>query len=588
MGEAISFDRFLDLNYLDDADLFKNHDVDKATNKLLEEYKEIAINQVIQNFGLEKILKVYKAGGNVTTFHNYKNRVFSDEESKMKYERQESNRRNFDRKTLDRNVVKRKRNGETKVISRNLENINKRARKEINNEEQSSKDKVNRTSNRQKKKAHFKETKSSTIQIGNIVQEHKIGIGKIRDGYNSENILELGKEPIQLDHIISLKRLSVDDKFNFYLSPDEQSKYVNSHHNLTFTTGPANQSKGANDLQEWSKKSKDGRTNLERFDKNKDDINKKDKQANKELSKRYLSNGTKMYGEKITKTSLKSGAKMGMKEMLGMLIYDLQHELFNEMKHYFVNFKEFNKNKVKWQELKLCFNRVKDKLIYKAKKYLVGFSTGFISGFLGNILTVIINTFKTTYKRLAKLIGETFNGLVKSIKELLSTENEEEKYKEALKKISATVVGALGGMMTESLITYLRTTPFAIFADLIGTTVGGILTGMTVASTMYLIDDIRGFLDSLKGIFIKGKYSQKELNIKFEELLEKIDEEYTAILRKIKREYNRLNELTKKAFDPHIGSSERLVNSSVYASAMNVSESGIVKNIEEIESFFLN
>lgn len=41
-----------------------------------------------------------------------------------------------------------------------------------------------------------------------------------------------------------------------------------------------------------------------------------------------------MYGEKITKTSLKSGAKMGMKEMLGMLIYDLQHELFNEMKHY--------------------------------------------------------------------------------------------------------------------------------------------------------------------------------------------------------------------------------------------------------------
>ena len=35
MGEAISFDRFLDLNYLDDADLFKNHDVYKETNKLL-------------------------------------------------------------------------------------------------------------------------------------------------------------------------------------------------------------------------------------------------------------------------------------------------------------------------------------------------------------------------------------------------------------------------------------------------------------------------------------------------------------------------------------------------------------------------
>ena len=53
--------------------------------------------------------------------------------------------------------------------------------------------------------------------------------------------------------------------------------------------------------------------------------------------------------------------------------------------------------------------------------------------FLGNILTVIINTFKTTYKRLARLIGETFNGVVKSVKLLLTAENDETKYKEAVK-----------------------------------------------------------------------------------------------------------------------------------------------------------
>ena len=193
-----------------------------------------------------------------------------------------------------------------------------------------------------------------------------------------------------------------------------------------------------------------------------------------------------------------------MKEKRGMLLYDLQNEFFKEMKYYFKN---FHKNKVKWQELKLCFSRIKDKVFSRAKSYFVGFSTGFISGFLGNILTVIINTFKTTYKRLAKLIGETFNGLVKSVKLLLTVENDETKYKEAVKIFTATVIGALGGIMTESLITYLRTTPFSIFAELIGATVGGILTGMTVATTMYMIDDFKGFIDSLKGIFTKDKYS---------------------------------------------------------------------------------
>ena len=77
----------------------------------------------------------------------------------MKYERQESNRRNFDRKTLDRNVVKRKRNGETKVISRNLENINKRARKEINNEDSPQKIKLTELLISKRKKSILKKLK---------------------------------------------------------------------------------------------------------------------------------------------------------------------------------------------------------------------------------------------------------------------------------------------------------------------------------------------------------------------------------------------------------------------------------------------
>ena len=44
---------------------------------------------------------------------------------------------------------------------------------------------------------------------------------------------------------------------------------------------------------------------------------------------------------------------------------------------------------------------------------------------------------------------------------------------------------------------------------------------MTVASAMYMIDDFKGFIESLKGIFSKDKYSQEELKAKFDELLSK-------------------------------------------------------------------
>ena len=122
---------------------------------------------------------------------------------------------------------------------------------------------------------------------------------------------------------------------------------------------------------------------------------------------------------------------------------------------------------------------------------------------------------------------------------------------------------------------------------MIGATVGGILTAMTVATTMYMIDDFKGFIDSLKGIFTKDKYSQEELKAKFEELLNKIDEEYSIILKRIRREYLKLNEITLKAFDMKISTNERLTNTAIYASTMNVKENEIVEDLEDIDDFFL-
>ena len=101
-----------------------------------------------------------------------------------------------------------------------------------------------------------------------------------------------------------------------------------------------------------------------------------------------------------------------------------------------------------------------------------------------------------------------------------------------------------------------------------------------------MIDDFKGFIESLKGIFSKDKYSQEELKAKFDELLSKIDEEYTIILKRIRREYLKLNELTMNAFNMELSATERFCKYYRLCLTMNVQEEKIVRNSKEIDDFF--
>lgn len=590
MGEAISFDRFLDLNYLDEADVFKIKDIDESTSKLLEEYKKIAINQIVQNFGLEKILNIYQDGGNVTTVLNAEKGVYANQKIKNKFD----DLKQYNRDDYSNNIYGYDKNGNKTIEAMGLNGLRTQTKLRINKKHNPVADtmKVKNENNRvnQKRISRYKTSENYKKQMSNFLKKSFNKNGELFDRYNPEKTYEDAKD-LHIDHIVSAKSIHYRTDLTLFMSKKEKQLLALNSNNLAFTEGSANQSKGERDLLDWanSKSKRDpNKTNGEYYNLNNNNMTELHQAAIKTINSEAKIAGRKYYVKESLTASTKQGVQTGMKEMLGILLYDLQNEFFKEMKYYFNNLKAFNKSKIKWQELQLCFSRIKDKVFNRAKTYFVGFTTGFISGFLGNIITVIINTFKTTYKRLVRLIGETFNGLVKSVKTLLTAENEDTKYKESVKVFAATVVGAVGGIMTESLITYLRTTPFSIFAELIGATIGGILTGMTVASTMYMIDDFKGFIDSIKGIFTKDKYTQEELKSKFEELLQKIDEEYTFIVKRIKREYLKLNELTLKAFDTKISANERFTNTIVYASAMNVKESEIVNNIVEIEDFFLN
>src|SRR4051794_37328564 len=59
-------------------------DSPRITSELLEQYKEIIITTLIQQFGLGKLLKL-KDGGNVTTLHNARLDTFANEEDKKRF-----------------------------------------------------------------------------------------------------------------------------------------------------------------------------------------------------------------------------------------------------------------------------------------------------------------------------------------------------------------------------------------------------------------------------------------------------------------------------------------------------------------------
>ena len=65
---------------------------------LLAEYKEIAIRNLIDQFGVGTFINVYKEGGNVTTLHNARNDVFAtnDDEDRFTYQYNRKEKRTKD------------------------------------------------------------------------------------------------------------------------------------------------------------------------------------------------------------------------------------------------------------------------------------------------------------------------------------------------------------------------------------------------------------------------------------------------------------------------------------------------------------
>lgn len=530
----VTFTEYIDEKYGNDLKDIQNEKVNTShVNELLNQYKEIVLTNIIQQFELGPIFDIYKRGGNVTTMHNAEKYIFANIEDERRF----------------------------------MQNYSQNLRKELYEKD-------------------FKQNRKKAFQTNKVIMDDYTGKALNKDGRTHR------------DHIVSASEIQQNNEARLYMSDQARGEMATNEKNLAWTEGSLNQSKGENDLVKWMNKDnkKDSsKTNAESYDINQDKANAKYQEAQQYIDGEIKKAKTEYYIKNVTSTGVDQGFAMGKKQAIGLVIYEFQDALMIEMKAYFQKYKTFQTIGDKITGFQQSCKNITKHMISKAKKILVSFADGFISGFIGNLITVFINTFATTAKNVVRILNEGVHALIKAVKILVKRPKgmtKKETLLEASKIISASVITTIGVILTEAFVTYLKTTPFAPFAHLIGGVLGGILTGIVSATVVYAIDHCAEILDKLKDfmdlLVYDLKISAAEIKDNYYSSIQMLDTEFQEVLKKIYNEYEELHLLTMNAYNTKLSATELTQNSIKLAEKLNVKEEKILKSKQEVFNFFNN
>ncbi|TCI39062.1 MULTISPECIES: hypothetical protein [unclassified Exiguobacterium] len=500
---------------------------------LLEQYKEIAITKVIQEFGLSPFIDDYKRGGNVTTLHNANAGVFLDDDLKEQYSRDYS----------------------------------KKTRQDIYEKD-------------------FKKMRKHEFKQNQTLVDDYTGKELQKDGSSHRDHIVSASEI----HKNNEARLYMSDDERGKMAVDEQNlAWANDR--LNKSKGD----KDLKVWMDSPNPKDSSQTNLDRYEIDEAAATKKYVEAKKHVNSSVTKAKNTYYVKKMAKTGLDQGVRVGFKQAVGLFFYELQHSLFKEIKVFYKNFKQYTDWESRTVAFKQMLERVFVHMTQNVKRFATTFKDGFIGGFMGNLLTVFINTFMTTSKKLARLINDGVTGLWSAFK-LLTNPPQGMDSKTAMKEATKLVVAALattaGVLLTESFVTYLQTTPFAMFAHLIGGLIGGILTGIVVATLMYAIDELVASLyklNELMDTFKESLYTNTEqVKATYEAAIAMMNVEYQAVLQTIFRQYEEYRQLSAIAFDENERVSVRLDASVELADLLDVPTDNVMRNADDVRNFLRN
>lgn len=361
-----------------------------------EELEKTVVNSLATSFGLDFLLFQDKKGGEVDTVHNVRQGVWATNDEKDRYDSREK----YDREKLGFNKHK-------------------------NFKEKGEYDK------RIQQSGGLKDSYTGNIIINKNHERHLDHVISAKEIYNDPGRILAGTCSVELaSHKNNLKPTQKtvntsknDISVESYLSvlPDriknKEMDLAQEQHRLA-----SMQNSTPQEQHEFRKKEGEIRKKKETIEHLKsidpDEMRKADKAArqpyNQQINREYYTSSR--FLKSTAKSSGVAGLKMGVRQMLGLVLAEVWFELREQLPSILEKMKDgFHLGKFLdsvQESLQGIWKRVQSRF----RDFLISFKDGVFAGVMASVSTTLFNVFATTQRMAVKIIRETWGQLVKAIK----------------------------------------------------------------------------------------------------------------------------------------------------------------------------
>lgn len=302
-----------------------------------------------------------------------------------------------------------------------------------------------------------------------------------------------GSGVVHKDHTVSIKEQLNDIEMSTFFSKEEVKEFANSSKNLHDLDASANMSKGDKTMKEFLDSERNGLKPEERFNIDKKQLEKDDREAREELHKRKQENKEK---------AIQSGKKSRRDEALKVSGKALKAAIFQLLSEFL---KEIIKKFIVWLgEKHKNFNSFLEKLKEAVSTFVSNLSKHILNvgqSILTMLVTSIFGTVGEVFLKIWTFMKQGWSSLKDAIDYLNNPENSSKNINiiilELGKIITAGIIVtggvALGETIGKSLITIAP--PLAVeipilgsLASIIGTFMGATVAGITGAFVLKMID----------------------------------------------------------------------------------------------------
>lgn len=336
--------------------------------------------------------------------------------------------------------------------------------------------------------------------------------GNLDDAYTGKRVKR--NADMDLDHEISAKEIHDDP--GRILAELDGIELANADSNLNPTDRSINRSMGKKTITEfidYLEKTKDERANkinelrnksnlsdkerkelnklekLDEIDINK--LKKADKKARAEYEGKINSYYTsKKFMKDVANASLKSGAKLGLRQALGTIFMELWITIREDMPRVIEQLKDnFELGKL-FNELGEILKKAFERIKIKYKEIISSFKDGAIAGILSTISATIINIFFTTAKFIGRILRTSWASIVEAIKIIVLNPDNlgyGDQIKAVTKIVSTCIAVICGSLIEEAITNAIPVIP--IVSEVLPTFIGTMVTGIMSVSFIYFIDN---------------------------------------------------------------------------------------------------